>query len=499
VHHFFPIFREETDMTEPCDLTAMAARRLIGTKKLSPVELLESCIKRIEQVDGALNAITAIDVKAARKAAKQAEADVMAGSSLDILHGLPIGVKDLESTAGLRTTWGSLLFKDHVPEEDQLSVANVRAAGGIILCKTNVPEFGAGANTKNRVFGATGNPFDPIKTCAGSSGGSAVALATNMVPLATGSDYGGSLRTPAAFCGVVGFRPSPGVVPSLDKAAALIPWSVLGPMGRSVEDAHLLLCAQMDMDKRDPYSSDDAARIPDSLTGIDLSSVRVAISTDLGCCPVDKQIANVFEKKVKTFRSAFAEAQDRDPDLGPHIHEVFEVLRGLTMVASHKEKLEKHRDLLGPNVIDNTDRGLKYSLADVAWAQVEQAKLMKRYIAMFEEVDILICPAAAVSPFPHEQLYVSEINGEKMPTYMRWLALSYALTMALPVSVCLPCGVDHLGMPFGIQVAGPNGSDAVVLEIAHSLELHLAGNKETARPLPDLKKLIGKGKAKVFA
>ena len=486
-------------MTEPCDLSATAARRLIGSKKLSPVELLDSCVKRIEQVDGATNAICAIDVKAARKAAKQAEADVMSGAALDILHGLPIGIKDLESTAGLRTTFGSLIFKDNVPAEDQLSVANVRGAGGVILCKTNVPEFGLGANTKNRVYGATGNPFDPIKTCAGSSGGAAVALATNMVPRATGSDYGGSLRTPAAFCGIVGFRPSPGLVPSPDKPAGLMPWSVIGPMGRSVEDAHLLLSAQIDTDKRDPFSNDDVGRIPDALTGIDLSSVRAAISTDLGCCPVDRQIAKVFEKKVASFRSVFAEAQDRDPDLGPNIHEVFEVLRGLTVVASHKEKLEKHRDLLGPNLIDNTERGLKYSLADVAWAQVEQAKLMKRYIEMFEEVDILICPAAAVSPFPHEQLYVAEINGERMPTYMRWLALSYALTMALPCSVCLPCGVDHLGMPFGIQVAGPHGSDAVVLEIAHSLEQHLAGNVETARPIPDLKKLMGKGKAKALA
>ena len=486
-------------MTEPCELSAVAARRLIGAKKLSPVELLESCVKRIEQVDGSLNAITAIDLTAARKAARRAEADVMAGAALDILHGLPIGVKDLEATAGLRTTKGSLLFKDHVPASDDLAVANVRAAGGVILCKTNVPEFGAGANTKNRVFGATGNPFDPIKTCAGSSGGSAVALATNMVPLATGSDYGGSLRTPAAFCGVVGFRPSPGLVPSLEKPAALIPWSVLGPMGRTVEDAHLLLCAQIDTDKRDPFSSDDVGRIPEALTGIDLSSVRVAFSTDLGCCPVDKQIARVFEAKVKTFRGAFAEAQDRDPDLGPHIHEVFEVLRGLTMVASHRERLEKHRDLLGPNVIDNTERGLKYSLADVAWAQVEQAKLMKSFMALYDDVDILICPAASVSPFPHEQLFVTEINGEKMPTYMRWLSLSYALTMALPCAVCLPCGVDHLGMPFGIQVVGHNGSDAVVLEIAFALEQHLAANADTARPLPDLARLSGKGRPKAFA
>ena len=485
-------------MTEPCELSAVAARRLIGAKTLSPVELLESCIKRIEQVDGATNAITAIDVKAARKVAKRAEAEVMAGSALDILHGLPIGVKDLEMTAGLRTTWGSVLFKDNIPEHDQPSVANVRDAGGVILCKTNTPEFGAGGNSRNDVFGATGNPFDPVKTCGGSSGGSAVALATGMVPLATGSDYGGSLRTPSAFCGVVGFRPSPGLVPNVDKAAALTPWGVLGPMGRSVEDAHLLVRAQAGTDKRDPYSSDDHNRIPDVLTGIDLASVRVAISADLGCAPVDDKIRALFGERTATFRGAFAEAQDRDPDLGPHIHEVNEILRGLAFVTQHHERLKTTPAKLGPHVTYHTEEGLKRSLADVAWAQVEQGKIMKRYISMFDVVDVLIAPAAAVSPFPHAQWYPTEINGETMANYMRWMALAYGLTLAMTCSVCLPCGVDHLGMPFGIQVAGPNGSDAVVLEIAYALEQHLAGNKETARPVPDLKKLMGKGKPKAF-
>mgnify|MGYP001213518921 CR=1 FL=1 len=486
-------------MTEPCELSAVAARRLIGAKKLSPVELLESCIKRIELVDGAVNAVTAIDVAAARKAARRAKADVMSGGALDILHGLPIAVKDLEATGGLRTTYGSVLYKDNVPAADQPSVANVRDAGGVILCKTNTPEFGAGGNSRNDVHGATGNPFDPTKTCGGSSGGSAVALATGMAPLATGSDYGGSLRTPSSFCGVVGFRPSPGLVPSVDKAAALTPWGVIGPMGRSVEDAHLLLLAQADYDKRDPFSGDDYARLPEALSGIDLASVRVAISVDLGCAPVDSNIRKTFTERVGTFRGVFAEAQDRDPDLGPQIHDVFEILRGLTFLTSHHDRLKKTPDKLGPNVTYHTQRGLERSAADVAWAQVEQGKIMKRYMALFDEVDVLIAPAASVSPFPHSQWHPTEMNGEKLDNYMRWLAISYGITMALTVSASIPCGVDHLGMPFGIQVAGPNGSDAIVLEIAHSLERHLAANKATARPLPDLNKLAGKGKPKAMA
>ncbi len=475
-------------MTKPCDLSALEARRLIGRKDLSPVELVESCISRIGKVDGTLNAITALDEDGSRSAAKEAEQAVMDGEPLGVLHGLPIGIKDLQATKGLRTTWGSLLYEDHVPDHDDSVVANIRAEGGIILAKTNTPEFGAGANTTNRVFGPTGNPFDPDKTCGGSSGGSGVAVATGMVPLATGSDHGGSLRTPATFCGVVGFRPSPGLVPRTTRPVALLPMPVLGPMARSVGDAHLLLQAQLDHDKDDPFSSDDVLRIPDTLSGVDLGTLRVAVSADLGCAPLDNEISKVFAKKVKRIGSFFAETQTRDPDL-TDVHEAFEILRAVQFVAAHKERLENNRDQLGPNVINNTERGLEYSLPDVAWAHKVQTGLYTRFRAFFDDADILICPAAAVSPFPHADLFVEEINGEKMPTYMRWLAMTYALTMALPSAVCLPCGTDHLGMPFGIQVVGPIGSDAFVLEVAFALEQALAQSKKTARPKPDLKKL----------
>ncbi len=475
-------------MTEPCDLSAVEARRLIGSKALSPVELLESCLTRIEATNSKLNAIVAMDGDAAKEAAETAESAVMAGEPLGILHGLPLGIKDLQATAGLTTTWGSLLFKDNVPDDDEETVANLRDEGAVVLAKTNTPEFGAGANTKNRVYGATGNPFDPDKTCGGSSGGSAVALATGQVPVATGSDYGGSLRTPASFCGVAGFRPSPGLVPGPERAVLLTPFAVNGPMGRSIGDLHLLLRAQLDIDKRDPFSSDDAMRIPEQLSGIDLATLSVAISPDLGCAPVDKMIAETFEARTKTFASAFGETAAAVPDFD-NVHDVFEIIRGINFVSAHRERLEKHRDQLGPNVIDNTERGLEFTAKEVAFANVEQAKIMRRFTEFFSDFDILICPGAAVSPFPHEQLSVTEINGEKMPTYMRWLALTYAPTMALACAAVLPCGVDEAGMPFGIQVIGPNGSDALVLEVAHALEQVLAANPETRRPMPDLAKL----------
>ena len=472
-------------MTEPCDLSALEARRLIGRKSLSSAELVKSSITRIGKIDGALNAITAIDEDGAMAAAKQADDALMKGEPLGLLHGLPVGIKDLQATKGLRTTWGSLLFENHVPDHDDPVVANVRAEGAIILAKTNTPEFGAGANTTNKVFGATGNPFDPDKTCGGSSGGSGVAVATGMVPLATGSDHGGSLRTPATFCGVVGYRPSPGLVPRTTRPVALLPMPVLGPMARSVEDAHLLFQAQLDIDKDDPFSSDDLLRIPDALSGVDLGSLKVAFSADLGCAPLDNDIKKVFESRTAAFAGLFAESHERDPDLSD-VHEAFEILRAVQFVAAHKEKLENSRDQLGPNVINNTERGLKYSLPDVAWAHKVQTDLYTRFRAFFDDADILICPAASVSPFPHAQLFVEEINGEKMPTYMRWLAMTYALTMALPSAVCLPCGSDHLGMPFGIQVVGPIGSDAFVLEVAYALEQALAAIPDTARPIPDI-------------
>ena len=475
-------------MTEPCDLSAVDARQLIGNKQLSPVELMQSCLKRIETVNPTLNAVVAMDAEAAMSQAEQDEAAVMQGEDLGLLHGLPVGIKDLESVAGMRTTFGSLLFEQNIPEADDNSVANIRASGANIFCKTNTPEFGAGGNTRNRVYGATGNPFDPEKTCAGSSGGSAVALASGMVSLAGGSDYGGSLRTPSSFCGVVGFRPSPGVVPKAGSENSLSPFGVLGPMGRSVADAHLLLQAQAEVNKYDPYSNGDTDHIPETLSGIDLGSLRIAVSEDLGCAPVDNDIRNVFKQRVQQFGHVFAACDYRDPYM-QDIHETFEILRCVGWMAGHSEQLQQHRDLLSPNVIDNTSRGMDYSLQDVFRANVSQTKIYRQFIDLFEEIDILICPSASVSPFPHSQWSVTEMNGEAMPTYMTWLTLSYALTTALAAVCTIPCGVDHLGMPFGIQVVGPNGSDAMVLEVAHSLEQYLASMPDTARAVADLTRL----------
>ena len=473
-------------MTRPNDLSATEARKLIGNKQLSPLELTKSCIDQIERYNPSINAVVAINHEDVLKEAKKAEDDVMAGKELGLLHGLPVGIKDLNPVKDLRSTSGSKLFENRIPDYDDSVVADIRAEGGIVFCKTNTPEFGAGANTKNKVYGTTCNPFDLNKTPAGSSGGSAAALATNMMPLANGSDYGGSLRTPAGYCGVTGFRPSPGLVPATEASVSLNPFSVQGPMGRDVSDTYLLLQAQVNLNRADPFSSLNSLSMPDELIGADLSGVKMAYSPDLGCAPVDNNIKATLLEKINTFKSNFLLSKEDHPDF-LDIHECFEIIRGFNFVASHKEKFDLHKDLLGPNVIDNVERGLKYNLADVSWAHVMQTKIYKSFRNFFNEYDVLICPAAAVSPYPHEQLFVDTINGEKMPTYMRWLALSYASTMAIPCVWALPCGLDHKKMPFGIQLIAPAGKDVQLSEIAKSLESVLMVNQLTKRPVPEIK------------
>jgi Asp-tRNA(Asn)/Glu-tRNA(Gln) amidotransferase A subunit family amidase len=479
----------EASMGELCDLEAVELRRLIGAKQISPVELLASCRARIERVNGAVNAVVATCFERAATEAEAAERAVMAGDPLGALHGLPIGVKDLALTGGLRTTFGSPQFSDFVPEADERQVAAIRQAGGIVVGKTNTPEFGAGANTVNPVYGATGNPFDPDKTCAGSSGGSAAALATGMVPLATGSDMGGSLRNPAAYCGVVGFRPSPGVVPHELRLLGWSPLSVQGAMGRTVADAALLHEVMAGADARDPLSAPaDGAPVDEP---VDLGSLRVAVSEDLGFAPVDHGIRRTFRAAVAHFRRVFARADDCDPPLDDSAHEVFEVTRAVSFVAAHGATYRERPEVLGPNIRANVEQGLAMSLEDVARAMRRHTELYRAFLDFMAGYDALICPALAVPPFPHRELYVAKINGQKLRTYFHWLALPYGLTLTASPVACIPCGRDHTGMPFGIQVCGRRFGDRRTLRIAAALERYLQTIPELARPVPDLAALAG--------
>jgi amidase len=481
-------------MTEPCDLTAVAARRLIGARRLSSAELVESCIGRIQAVDHAVNAMPTRDFERARAGAAAADAAVARGEALGPLHGLPFGVKDLEDTAGLRTTYGSTLWRDHVPSADQGAVARLKAAGAIVLGKTNTPEWGAGANTRNAVHGATGNPFDPVKSAAGSSGGSAVALATGMAPICTGSDTGGSLRNPAAFCGVVGFRPTPGLVPNEKRAFGWNPLSVLGPMGRTVADAALMLSAMAGDDAMDPLAATihgRAVRTPGDfypLAEIDLAGLCVAITPDFGFAPTERHIAQVLTEKTARFRHVFARADDAAPDCAG-ADEAFEVLRSLGYLTTHAENVRTRPGEVGPNVTANVAEGLRYTAQDVARAHAAQTALYRRWQLFFRDYDLVLAPSITISPRPWTELYPAQIDGKPTRTYFHWLALAYAATLPGHPALSLPVGRDHAGMPFGLQIVGPRGGDSLVLAAAAALEALLAGDERTARPVPDLARL----------
>ncbi|MCK6449704.1 MAG: amidase [Alphaproteobacteria bacterium] len=476
-------------MTEACDLAAVEARRLIGTKKLSPVELLDSCLKRIERVNPRVNAVVAMCVDRAKAEAKAAEEAVMRGDALGVLHGLPLGVKDLEETEGLRTTYGSPIFKDHVPNRDERNVAACRAAGAIVLGKTNTPEFGAGANTTNKVYGPSRNPFDPARICGGSSGGSAVALATGMMPICTGSDTGGSLRIPAAFCGVVGFRTSPGLVPAERRPLGWTNLSVRGPMGRDTADAALLLAALSAFDARDPHSHpvDPASfRVP---APVDLSSLRVGYSVDFGgVAKIDKRLRETFARRIKHIAPVFKSCVELHPDM-KDADECFEVIRAQNFLAGHLEKYRTKKDQLGPNVVANVEQGLQQSAEDVARAHARQTQIFRAYQGLYDKVDVMIYPTVSVPPFPVEQLFMDQIDGEKLRTYFHWLAPTYLITLTGNPAISIPCGLEPTGTPFHLQLVGPHQGDFRTLSIAHGLETHLQDDKETVRPVPDLKKL----------
>jgi Asp-tRNA(Asn)/Glu-tRNA(Gln) amidotransferase A subunit family amidase len=475
-------------MTQLCDIDAVALRRMIGAKEISPVALLESCLDRIAAANPALNAVTATCVERARTEAKAAEQAVLRGDTLGPLHGLPIGIKDLEETEGLRTTWGSPIYADHVPTKDERMVAAVRAAGAIVVGKTNVPEFGAGANTTNPVYGATGNPFDPQRICGGSSGGSAVALATSMLPLCTGSDTGGSLRIPAAFCGIVGFRPSVGLVSNEKRPLGWTPISTKGPMGRNVADTALLLEAQVSADSRDPLASPVDAADFAALRPIDLGTLRVAVSDDLGFMPLDPRIRSTFRERVALIAPAFKSCDWAHPDMS-EADNAFAALRATSFLAAHREHYERHRDKLGPNLIANIEEGLAMSLADGARGHAAATRIYRRFQEFFREFDLLVSPTVSVPPFPLGQLYMDEIDGQRLRAYYSWLAPTYALSLTGHPALSLPCGMEPTGTPFALQLCGPARGDKFLLEAARALEQHLARDERTARPLPDLARL----------
>lgn len=477
-------------MTTPCSLTAVEARRLIGQKALSASDLLADCIAQIERVNPAVNALVTPAFERARAEADAADAAVARGEPLGPLHGLPVAIKDIQDTAGIPTTYGSAAYADHLPDADDGIVARIRAAGGIVIGKTNIPEFSIGANTVNRLFGATGNPFAIDRSCGGSSGGSAVALATHMAPLATGSDHGGSLRIPACYSGVVGYRSTPGTVPFEARSVTQTYYSVQGPMARSVADVALLLSVVADRTppagetKRDPMAfpldAGQFARLPT----VDLAGLRVAVSEDLGGVLVSDPIRQTFRDRVARLRGLFKSCAPCDLDLR-EASQVDWHLRSDLFVAQYHRDIAEFDDGFNPNITKGYQAALAMSMEDIAKARRLQTDLVHRIQAVFNEVDLIICPGVSVSPFPWTDLYPMEVDGKPVDNYMAWLGLTAAITVVGHPVVALPCGLDPMGLPFGIQVIGPAYGDRTLLSAATALEHALARDPVSARPVPD--------------
>ena len=476
-------------MSRPCELSAIEARKLIAAKSLSPVELVDDCIARIEAVNSAVNAVVADCFERAREESRIAEAAVVKGNDLGALHGLPLGIKDLNVSEGIRTTFGSLIYKDHVPDKDERIVAALRQAGAIALCKTNTPGFGAGANTVNKVYGPTRNPFDTARTCGGSSGGSAVALACDMMPICTGSDTGGSLRIPAAFCGVVAIRGTPGLVPSDRRVVGLTTYNVQGPMARTVADAALMLSAMAGSDACDPLARPLEPSSYAEIEATDLSLLRAAFSEDLGFAQVDNGIRKTFKNCIARIAPLFRRCEPRNPDM-KESSRVFWLIRGLHYLAAQLQNYRLHRDLLGPNVISNVEAGLAMKPEDIGWAHAECTRMYRRLQIFFEDFELLICPTVAVPPFPVEQLFCTHINGVELENYIQWADLTAGLTLTGHPIVSIPCGYDPTGTPFGIQLVGPRWhSDRFLIGVAAALENALAGDASFSRPTPGIEAL----------
>jgi len=480
-------------MQEASDLTRLDAvelRRRIGAKEISPVELLEASIARIAAVDPAVNAIAATDFSRARIAAKAAEAAVLAGDELGPLHGLPIGIKDLTETEGLLTTHGSPLFRDHVPSNDAAMVGLLRKAGALIVAKTNTPEFGAGANTRNPVWGATGNPFNPTLNAGGSSGGSAVALACDMFPLCTGSDMGGSLRIPAAICGVVGMRPSPGVIPYEARQLGWAPFSVLGPMARTVADLRLLFASQLAVTEHEPLAYPLSPEAAARSRPVDLGRLRVAWTEDFGQCPLATEIRALMRARIGAMRHLFRSCDEIAFDFG-EADRCFDILRAQSFSARHRDAYESDPGSLGPNVRANYQLAAGLTLNDTAWAHAEQTRIFHGFQAHFRDYDLVLAPTTPVSPFAWTEPYLAELEGRALRNYYHWLALTYCITLVTNPALALPCGVDGHGMPFGLQVIGKFRGDIELINAAEAIEAAFAGIAELRRPRPELASLMG--------
>ncbi len=484
-------------MAELCDLDATALRASIGARQASPVEVLDSCIARIDATNPTLNAMVEMRLDAAREEAKQAEKAVAAGGALGPLHGLPIAIKEAENVAGLRTTKGSPLYADVIAEADCRMVAAIREAGGIVVGKTNIPTLTNGLTTDNPIYGLTRNPFDLERTCAGSSGGAGVALAARMVPLATGSDTGGSIRGPASVSGIVGLRPSPGLVPSEERPQGWSVMTVLGPMARSVADTRLFLQGMMSCDFRDPFSGPVDPALTRPGVPVDLSKLRVAVTDDLGVVDATDGVRATFKSKVAQFSGAFGSCNWSTPDMSG-IHEVYLKLRSLVHMTRYAPEHQADPSGLTPQSRTDLRRGAGMTATDAASALAEHTAIYRRFQAFFEDIDILITPGRTLPFFTLDEVdaanarLAEEEAAGKNDLWAGRGNINAPITMMGHPAMTIPTGKDPAGLPFGIQIVGPNRGDDFLLGVGQSLETYFATKRDLNRPIADVTAFGGK-------
>ena len=446
--------------------SARELARLIAARAVSPVEVLDAYLAVIAALNPKLNAIVTLAADQARDAAKRAENAVMKGEPLGPLHGLPIGVKDVTPTAGIRTTFASPLFKDYVPAEDAEAVRRLKAAGAIVLAKTNTPEFGCGANTTNALFGPTRNPWNPALSPAGSSGGSAVAVAAGLLPIAHGTDFGCSIRIPAAFCGIVGIRPTPGLTPSRPLHLPWDPGQVHGPLARDAEDAALFLDAIVGFSRLSPISV--APPWQSTLAELerrdDIKGLRVAYVSDIAGIGVEAEIDSICRDAVAILAERGAQVEQIEFDASGG-RAAYQTWRGFWMVGQQYERLAQI-DQFGPNLRGNVEAGLKLTSLDFAAAELKREEMFQRFRKLFERYDVLLTPAAPVKPYPVEKNFPDRINGRSFENYIDWIAPAYLITlMSLPAATA-PAGLSQDGLPVGMQIVAPRFEEPLILRVA---------------------------------
>ncbi len=454
---------------EICFMTAGELVQKMLSADLSAVEVMQAHLAQIERVNPVVNAIVTLLPERAVEEAKAADEALANGQDPGPLHGLPIAHKDLVMTKGIRTTSGSPIFKDFIPDTDALIVERLKQAGAITIGKTNTPEFGAGSQTFNAVFGQTLNPYDTTKTCGGSSGGAAVALACGMIPIADGSDMGGSLRNPASFCNVVGLRPSPGRVPGWPRFAAWGSLGVEGPMARTVEDTALMLSAIAGWDSRSPIAIAEPGNVFRRSLERDFKNVRIAWSPDLGTLPVDSRVATAIEKQRPVFEDLGCVVEDAVADF-KDADEIFKVLRAWSFELNFSELLESHPDQLKDTVIWNIREGQKLSGPQIGMVERKRTQLYHRVQKFMQRYDFMVLPVSQVPPFDVNQEYITEINNVKMETYIDWMKSCYYITPTGHPAISVPSGFTAGGLPVGLQIVGRHQDDFGVLQLASAFE-----------------------------